>query len=82
MLLFCASAPFSPSNVPNQGANVPFPSSNVPFRRSNVRIHTSLVNSSPLLLLKSLEESAGGEQFSLLGECPVSALECPIWTGE
>ena len=63
-LFLWMNEPFSPSNVPfdrmndpNQTASNPTPSPNVPFRQPNVRIHTRLVNSSPLLLLKCLEES-------------------------
>ncbi len=78
----CASGPISPSNVPfgwandpNRAVSDPTTYSNAPFRRSNVRIHPNLVNSSPSELLKSLEESAKKEQFSLLCEWPNFALE-------
>lgn len=64
-LFLWASDPFSSSNDPFDRVNdpkritsEPTPSPNVPFRQPNVRIHTRLVNSSPLLLLKCLEESA------------------------
>ena len=52
-----ANGPFNRMNGPKRVASDPTTSANGPFRRANVRIHTRLVNSSPLRLLKSLEES-------------------------
>ena len=93
-----SSDPFSPSNnlfgranVPNQGVSALIPSPNAPFRRSNVRFHTIVDNSSPFLLLKSLEESAERKQLRLFRrmshfrsrmsrialECPKMPVECP-----
>ena len=73
-LFLWTSGPFSTANGPFGWANAPFDwtsdpntSPNDPFRRANVRIHTRLVNSSPLLLLKSLEESTESEQLRAFG---------------
>ena len=56
-----ANGLFNRMNGPKRVTSDPTTSANGPFRRANVRIHTRLVNSSPLLLLKSLEESTERE---------------------
>ena len=73
-----SNGPFDRANAPKRTASDPNTSTSEPFRRPNVRIHTNLVNSSPLLLLKCLEEGAESEQFRLLGEWTVFDLECPV----
>ena len=77
-----ANGPFGRVNGPKRVASDPTPSPSDPFCQPNVRIHTRLVNSSPLRLLKSLEESTESEQFSLLDEWTISPLEWPVWTCE
>ena len=62
--------PFERANVPNRRANDPIPSPNAPFRWSNVRFHTIVDNSSPFLLLKSLEESTEREKLRLFVRVP------------
>lgn len=52
-----SNGPFNRMNGPKRVASDPTPSPSDPFRQPNVRIHPNLVNSSPLRLLKGLEES-------------------------